>query len=220
MIYACDFIIDYIIIKTLFMDYTIEPPNKGQKTLSFVWRFDCNNCYVEYMISDIFSSLVDPPSSPNNLRQLQIGSTWAHVRWEPPSENGSLPLSNYKIVAFPLLNSSNDTFTSSYSNCTMSNNETQDDTEINTACNEVECRETDLTVSSSVTSANVTGLIPALMYLLVVNALSNGTNLESEPSNAITFTTDMHGNLCVCVCVCVCVCAQYKQFLVICGIQK
>ena len=165
---------------------------------------------------NIFSSLVDPPSSPNNLQLLQIGSTWAHVRWEPPSENGSLPLSNYKIVAFPLLNSSNDTFTSSYSNCTMSNNETQDDVETNAACNEVECRETDLTVSSRITSANVTGLIPALMYLLVVTALSNGTNLESEPSNTITFTTDVHGNLCVCVCVHV----LCKQFLVICNMRK
>ena len=129
------------------------------------------------------------------------------MQWEPPSESGSLPLSNYKISAFPFINSSNATFTlSSYSNCTISNNETQDDIETNTACNEVECRETELIVSSHITSANVTGLIPALMYLLVVTALSNGTNLESEPSNTITFTTDMHGNpYCVCACVCVCV---------------
>lgn len=66
---------------------------------------------------------------------------------------------------------------------------TYNDILTNSACVEVECEPTFVMVPSSITSANVTGLIPGLEHLLVVTALSNGTNLQSSPNNAFNFTT-------------------------------
>ena len=106
-------------------------------------------------------------------------------------DNGSLPLKSYWISVFPQSSNNNDTFNSTFSNCTHSSNDnvTHNDILTNSACVEVECEPTFVMVPSSITSANVTGLIPGLEHLLVVTALSNGTNLQSSPNNAFNFTT-------------------------------
>ena len=113
------------------------------------------------------------------------------MRWEPPSDNGSVPLAGYRISVFPQSSSDSDSVNSTYSDCThgSNDNETQDDILTNSACVEVECELTSVMVSSGVTSANVSGLTPGLEHVVVITALSNGTNLQSNHSNAINFTT-------------------------------
>ena len=65
----------------------------------------------------------------------------------------------------------------------------------NTTCVEVKCDRLIMTVDASLTVVNVTGLVPALGYEVVVHALSNGTNLISGPSRAVSITTQRSGQL-------------------------
>jgi hypothetical protein len=65
----------------------------------------------------------------------------------------------------------------------------------NTTCIEVTCERRTVRVDASLTTVNVTGLVPALNYELVVHALSNGTNLVSGPSDAVSVTTQHYGQL-------------------------
>ena len=65
----------------------------------------------------------------------------------------------------------------------------------NTTCVEVECDRLTITVDASLTVVNMTGLVPALGYEVVVHALSNGTNLISRPSHAVFITTQPSGQL-------------------------
>ena len=65
----------------------------------------------------------------------------------------------------------------------------------NTTCVEVKCDRLTMTVDASLTVVNVTGLVPALRYEVVVHALSNGTNLISGPSRAVSITTQHSGQL-------------------------
>ena len=59
----------------------------------------------------------------------------------------------------------------------------------NTACVEVVCEPILIRIEASFTAFNLSGLIPALTYDLVIHSLSNGTNLISKASDAIPFTT-------------------------------
>ncbi|MCG8620774.1 MAG: hypothetical protein MJE68_02080 [Proteobacteria bacterium] len=65
----------------------------------------------------------------------------------------------------------------------------------NTTCVEVNCDRLTMTADASLTVVNVTGLVPALGYEVVVHALSNGTNLISRPSRAVSITTQHSGQL-------------------------
>ena len=149
----------------------------------------------------------DPPSSPLNVFTIQVGPTWALTVWTRPADNGSFPLSMYLLSASPQ-SMEYQTSTSeilSPSEATKSNLE---DTysvldrgfATNTACIEHVCEVTHMSVNVRIgaqQAANVTGLIPAVNYSLVVFAFSNGSNLQSGPSLPIYFVTDEHG-MCVC----------------------
>ena len=63
----------------------------------------------------------------------------------------------------------------------------------NTTCIEVLCEVLTMRVDASSTVVNVTGLVPALGYELVVHALSSGTSLISRPSDAVSITTKHSG---------------------------
>ena len=65
----------------------------------------------------------------------------------------------------------------------------------NTTCIEVMCERLTVRIDASFTMVNVSGLVPALSYELVVHALSNGTNLISRPSDAVPITTQHSGQL-------------------------
>ena len=66
----------------------------------------------------------------------------------------------------------------------------------NTTCIEVLCEVLTMRVDASSTVVNVTGLVPALGYELVVHALSSGTSLISRPSDAVSVTTKHSGKFC------------------------
>ena len=63
----------------------------------------------------------------------------------------------------------------------------------NTTCIEVGCERLTVRIDASFTVVNVSGLVPALSYELVVHALSNGSNLISRPSDAVSITTQHSG---------------------------
>ena len=66
----------------------------------------------------------------------------------------------------------------------------------NTACIEVVCKNTSLiSLEPGKNTVNLTELVPNLDYLLIITALSNGTNLESIPSDPVHFTTDIYGEI-------------------------
>ena len=62
---------------------------------------------------------------------------------------------------------------------------------IDSACVEVDCETVE--VIAGETLINVTGLLPAVEYVIHVVALSNGTNLESEPSSDLSHKTSVSG---------------------------
>ena len=146
----------------------------------------------------------DPPTEPRNPQLLQIGPTWVRLRWTPPTNNGSLPLSNYQAVAAPQLLADNNGGSTPTQNAlgffatelnlsvpisseqTFSNNST---------CVEVVCEPSHVLVSVGTTEANVSSLIPSTPYQVVVMALSNGTNLESVPSTPVSFATEVYGEI-------------------------
>ena len=118
--------------------------------------------------------------------------------------NGSLPLSGYRIAAFP---QTNDTIVSKtleylayHSNHSthFGSNETgtlyYGDWIANSACVEVVCEPVFASIDHpGNATSTVTGLVPSMDYQLVIMALSNGTVLESRPSSPIAITTDVHG---------------------------
>ena len=63
----------------------------------------------------------------------------------------------------------------------------------NSTCVEVICETITTSVEARFTEVNVTGLVPAHTYDLVIQSLSNGSNLISEPSDAISIVTQPHG---------------------------
>ena len=65
----------------------------------------------------------------------------------------------------------------------------------NTTCVEVMCERLTTRVDASLNVVNMSGLVPALRYDVVVHALSNGTNLISRPSRAVSITTQHSGQL-------------------------
>ena len=63
----------------------------------------------------------------------------------------------------------------------------------NSTCVEVTCETITVDVEARFTEVNISGLVPAHVYDLTVQSLSNGTNLISRPSDAITVITQQHG---------------------------
>ncbi len=74
-----------------------------------VWR-----CYIGGLVSNTLTITVHsksllhcihciiissvPPSSPYNVTVPVVTSTWMTLQWRPPLTNGSLPLTNYKVI--------------------------------------------------------------------------------------------------------------------------
>ena len=63
----------------------------------------------------------------------------------------------------------------------------------NTTCIEFMCERITVRIDARLTIFNLSGLVPALSYELAVHSLSNGTNLISRPSNAVSITTKHSG---------------------------
>lgn len=63
----------------------------------------------------------------------------------------------------------------------------------NSSCVEFECEPRYEEVPGNQLTLNLTGLVPAISYYLVVFAFSNGSSLQSDPSQQITFNTQAHG---------------------------
>lgn len=64
----------------------------------------------------------------------------------------------------------------------------------NSACIEIVCESVQREAPSSAVMWNLTGLVPAVEYTVVLFAFSNGSILKSSPSQAVSFTTQNHGN--------------------------
>ena len=145
------------------------------------------------------------------------------MQWLPPENPGPLPpLSLYEIIATPHLAmyyyNDHDVIDQSNSDDSIpvdpkqrtSNLQGQNQHQIsfldtanrslargfdpNSTCIEVVCERRSMRIDASFTMVNVSGLVPALSYELVVLALSNGTNLISRPSDAVSITTRHSGN--------------------------
>ena len=65
----------------------------------------------------------------------------------------------------------------------------------NTTCVEVMCERILVRIDAKFTTFNLSGLIPALGYEVVIHSLSNGTNLISGPSDPVSVTTQHFGML-------------------------
>ena len=139
---------------------------------------------------------------------LETGSSWATVEWVPPINIGPLPpLSMYRIIATPLQKSPNSSFVNELitriadlearnqrqDEFTNRLNQTFRGFDPNSTCVEFTCRTVTVYVEARFTEVNVTGLVPAHVYDLVIQSLSNGSNLISEPSDAISLITQPHG---------------------------
>lgn len=147
----------------------------------------------------------DPPHPPKNLQVLETGATWAALSWSPPDYVGPLtPLSMYEISASPhQRNHHSNTFIkqSNPDNSIPSNHPNDNSSDLslsrgfdpNTTCVEVLCEVKTVRINSEFMQLNLTGLVPALSYNVVVRALSNGTRLISEESDNVIVTTKPDG---------------------------
>ena len=146
---------------------------------------------------------VDPPSEPRNPQLLQIGPTWVRLRWTPPTNNGSLPLSNYQAIATPQVPTDSSSSGSATASSGLAGTELNLSVPIpseivfsnNSSCVEVVCEPSYVVVDAGTTEANVTSLVPSIPYKVVVTALSNGTNLQSLPSTPVNFATEVYGEI-------------------------
>ena len=161
---------------------------------------------------------IDPPDPPQNLQVLQVGSSWATIKWLPPENVGPLPpLSFYEIVATPQLRmyysehdvtNSNDSIPVSRTSIELSQHQKSSLGDYNnsfaayslarglnpnTTCIEFMCERITVRIDAKLTIFNLSGLIPALSYELAVHSLSNGANLISRPSAAVSITTKHSG---------------------------
>lgn len=129
------------------------------------------------------------------------------MQWLPPENVGPLPpLSFYEIIATPRLDSehvvigqskSDDSIpvsTSSRTSSVFANRSPAQGFDSNTTCIEVTCERVTTRIDATLTTLNLSGLVPALRYELVVHALSNGTSLISRPSDVISVVTQHFGN--------------------------
>lgn len=103
-----------------------------------------------------------------NVSVSTIGSTWVVVNWTAPIASGHSPVSGYMVTV----------------NISLVNNQNGD-------CVEVMCESVEVWVET--TSANVSDLVPGMKHVIVVRALSNGTNLQSPPSTQLEVTTHPSG---------------------------
>ena len=140
----------------------------------------------------------------------QVGNTWALVSWTPPTNKGSIgSISKYAVSGLPK--------PTNYGNATEMNamrGRFEDERhQRNTACVEFECETRYEEVLSNMTVLNLTGLVPAINYTLVIFAFSNGSNLQSGPSQQLHFITKVHGRLTI-----KCSCASFIYSLTVPGI--
>lgn len=144
----------------------------------------------------------EPPSPPVDVHILLTGSTWFSMTWSPPQSQGSQPVSAYRVRATPqptnyssrsnpvtLLSDNQDTGVNQIPPPTLLTGGGMYSTD--SACVEVDCDRVE--VIAGETLVNVSGLIPAVEYVVQVVALSNGTNLESDPSSDLSLKTSVSG---------------------------
>ena len=156
----------------------------------------------------------DPPDPPQNVQVLQTGAMWADIEWLPPDYVGPLPpLSFYEITAEPLYRNGT-IIPQSDSEYSIPSHDSLEELEQaylydqnngsldlsflrgfdpNTTCVEIICERIIVTVDAETTRFNLSGLIPAHSYNLIIRSLSNGTNLISDASDPITITTKPYG---------------------------
>ncbi len=134
----------------------------------------------------------DPPGPPQNPSVSETGRTWALVSWLPPStDRGNLSaISKYVITALPQAFNSDGGLQISSETGLLQNGRGSGS---NSSCVEVECETHVVEVPGNETTSNLTGLVPALQYTLAISAFSNGSRLQSAPSESTTFTTLLHG---------------------------
>ena len=134
----------------------------------------------------------DPPGPPLNPFVVASGSTWVFASWFPPNDRGGTgAISMYVVTAQPQA-------TSNGRDIVVSNQRSLGDRSegvgrSNSLCVEVPCETYVVSVAGNDLMANLTGLVPALTYTLVVSAFSNGSRLQSVPSEPVTFMTLQHG---------------------------
>lgn len=128
------------------------------------------------------SMLAEPPDPPVNVVMEQVGATWVVMTWTPPVREGGAPISGYIVSGSPQATTYDSTINNANS---MPLN--------NSACIEFNCSSARMVVNAS-GHANVTGLVPAVKYTMVVSALAHGFSLQSQPSSPeVVFMTLTHG---------------------------
>ena len=123
-----------------------------------------------------------------------MGRTWALISWFPPTDKGDVgAVSRYAITASPRASGGESNPVISREIGLQGKTGSGGGGRSNSSCVEVECETHTLEVLGTETTANLTDLVPALQYDLVITAFSNGSRLRSEPSERTTFTTLPHG---------------------------
>lgn len=116
------------------------------------------------------------------------------------NSDDSIPVGTKRTTSRPGLEGRNQhrefLFSDDHNNNAIANRSLSRGFDPNTTCIEVLCEVLTMRVDASSTVVNVTGLVPALEYELVVHALSSGTSLISRPSDAVSVTTKHSGKFC------------------------
>ncbi len=113
---------------------------------------------------------------------MDVGPTWVVISWSPPHRIlGSI--SKYALLGKPQPTRIDSASAGDEDRSVL----------LNSACVEVQCEERYEEVSADQTSLNLTGLIAAVNYTLVVFTYSRGSTLKSDSSQQIKFVTKLDG---------------------------
>ena len=123
------------------------------------------------------------------------GETWALIHWSAPLFRGDLrTISKYGVKATPQPFEATGSLAEAVPDATTAGDEAgQLHARLNSSCVEFECEMRYEEVPADELMVNLTGLVPAIDYFVVVFAFSNGSNLKSGGSQQITFSTLSHG---------------------------
>lgn len=110
---------------------------------------------------------------------LPVGRTWAHISWLPPSNGADIgAISSYRVTAVPR---------------PFPDSSTASESLVNSSCVESECETRRKDVPGTEMAVNLTDLVPGVHYSLTLIAFSNGSSLQSSPSELLSFTTVAYG---------------------------
>lgn len=141
---------------------------------------------------DVMYDYAEPPDPPMDLTVEQVGATWAMLSWMPPVEKEErVQISGYILSGPPQPTTYGANADNSDATAVQLNN---------SACIEIKCRSVHWVVFGNERRSNVTGLVPAVNYTLVISTLSHGDRLRSQPSSpGSLFMTKTHGEFTVIV---------------------